>query len=180
MLERTLSYLRSSWMTLRVVASFIGLIVVFFAALTYTPIVERVDIAWFLARFSAITSWLLLDRLGRLGGFPVVLEGTNLVSGSFRVDVSPACSGAVPSMIYLAAVFAYPAGWRSKLKGAALGLAIIQGVNLARVVALFLVGMFHPRLFHEIHVYVAQSLVVAIAVATWLFWAGRFADAPGR
>jgi exosortase/archaeosortase family protein len=180
MLERVSSYLRSSWPTLRVVGTFIGLIVVFFGMLTYTPIVKRVDIAWLLAQTSATISWVLLDGIGRLGGFPVLIEGTNLVSGTFRVDVSPACSGAVPSMIYLAAVFAYPAAWRAKLIGGALGLAIIFGVNLIRVVALFLIGLFEPRLFHETHVYIAQSLVVAIAVATWLFWAGRFADASGR
>lgn len=180
MFERALSYLRSTWPTIRVVGTFIGLIVVFFGMLTYTPIVERVDIAWLLAQASASISWVLLDGIGRLGGFSVLIEGTNLVSGTFRVDVSPACSGAVPSMIYLAAVFAFPASWRSKLIGAGLGLAIIQGVNLIRVVVLFLIGLFEPQLFHETHVYIAQSLVVAIAVATWLFWAGRFADASGR
>ena len=47
-------------------------------------------------------------------------------------------------------------------------------------IALFLVGLFYHQYFHDTHVYVAQALVVAIAVATWLFWAGRFADAPGR
>jgi hypothetical protein len=45
---------------------------------------------------------------------------------------------------------------------------------------LFLIGLFAHQYFHDTHVYVAQALVVAIAVATWLFWAGRFADAPGR
>lgn len=180
MFQRLLSYLRSIWPTVRVVVTFVGLIVVFFGLLTYTPIVERVDIAWVLAQAAASASWVLLEGIGRLVGFPVAIEGTNLVSGTFRVDVSPACSGAVPSMIYLAAVFAYPASWRSKLVGAGLGMAIIHGANLIRVVGLFLIGLFATQFFHETHVYIAQAVVVAIAVATWLFWAGRFADASGR
>lgn len=180
MFERIFSYLRAAWPTIRVVATFVGLIVLFFGTLTYTPIVERIDIAWVLAKSAASVSWVMLEGVGRLGGFSVTLNGTNLSSGSFIVDVSPACSGAVPSMIYLAAVCAYPATWRSKIIGAALGLGIIYGVNLIRVVALFLIGLFATQFFHETHVYIAQSVVVAIAVATWLFWAGRYADAPGR
>jgi exosortase/archaeosortase family protein len=180
MLEKILSYLRSAWPTIRVVAVFIGLIVVFFGTLTYTPIVERVDIAWLLAKGAAVASWVLLEGLGRLAGFPVLLEGTNLRSNTFVVDVSPACSGAVPSMIYLAAIFAYPASWKAKLIGAGLGMAIIHGANLIRVVGLFLIGLFATQFFHETHVYIAQALVVAIAVATWLFWAGRYVDASGR
>ncbi len=180
MFERMFSYLRAAWPTIRVVATFVGLIVAFFGTLTYTPIVERVDVAWVLAKSAASVSWVMLEGVGRLGGFSVNLDGTNLSSGTFIVDVSPACSGAVPSMIYLAAVCAYPASWRAKLLGAFLGLAIIYGVNLIRVVALFLIGLFATQFFHETHVYIAQALVVAIAVATWLYWAGRYADAPGR
>ena len=180
MLKSVLSFLASQWLTLRVVGTFVVLIAVFFSLLTYSPIVERIDVGALLAQLSAWLSWLFLKGLGSLVGFPVVINGTNLGSGGFVVDVSPACSGAVPTMIYLAAVFAYPASLRSKLTGAVIGAVVIHGVNLMRVVTLFLIGLFASEYFHDTHVYVAQALVVAIAVATWLFWAGRFADAPGR
>lgn len=180
MLKSVITFLSSQWLTIRVVGTFILLIAVFFSLLTYNPIVKRVDIAWMLAQLSAWLSWALLRVIGLIVGFPVRIEGTNLSSGEFIVDVSPACSGAVPSMIYLAAVFAFPTSWRSKLIGAGLGVSIIHGVNLLRVVALFIIGLFFNEYFHETHVYVAQALVVAIAVATWLFWAGRFVDAPGH
>jgi len=179
-MRRLLALLSPYWLTIRVVGSFVLLITIFFSVLTFEPIVERVDVASMLAHVSAWMSWLFLRGLGLLMGFPVQREGTNLLSGNFVVDVSPACSGAVPSMIYLAAVFAYPSGWRSKFIGAGIGMGVIHSVNLIRVVALFLIGLFAHQYFHDTHVYVAQALVVAIAVATWLFWAGRFADAPGR
>jgi exosortase/archaeosortase family protein len=165
--------------TIRVVGTFVALIAVFFTLLTYTPIVDYVDVASLMAQTAAWMSWVFLKGLGVLMGFPVFRDGTNLFSGDFRVDVSPACSGAVPAMIYISAVCAYPATVRSKLIGAGLGLAVIHAANLVRVVALFLIGLFAHEYFHDTHVYVAQALVVAIAVATWLFWAGRFADAPG-
>lgn len=180
MLNKLLRYLRESWPTIRVVGAFVATIYIAFFVLTYGPLVERIDISMGMAQVLAWVSYGFLAAVGSALGFPVLLEGTNLASGAFRVDVAPACSGAVPSMIYLAAVVAYPASWRTKLIGAGLGLAIIQGVNLLRVILLFLIGLFAPSLFHDIHVYVAQGLVVAVAVATWLFWAGRYVHAPGR
>ena len=180
MLKSLIAFLAAHWLTIRVVATFVALIALFFTLLTYNPIVKRIDIASMLAQLSAWWCWLLLRGRGVIVGFPVHLDGTSLASGSFVVDVSPACSGAVPSMIYLAAVFAFPTSLRAKMIGAGMGVGIIHGVNLLRVVALFIIGLFFNQYFHETHVYVAQALVVAIAVATWLFWAGRFADAPGH
>jgi exosortase/archaeosortase family protein len=174
------AFLGPHWITIRVVGTFVTLIGVFFTAMTYEPIVQRVDLAAGLAQISAWMSWAFLRGLGMLAGFPVRIDGTNLASGNFIVDVSPACSGAVPTMIYLSAVLAYPTGRRAKLIGSALGIGIIHLVNLIRVVTLFLVGLFAHQYFHDTHVYVAQALVICIAVATWIFWAGRFADAPRR
>lgn len=180
MIQRLTQWLREAWLTIRVVGIFVVSIFAAFSLLTYEPFVERIDIAFGLAQLSAWASWILLQGVGAVVGFPVIIDGTNLASGAFRVDVAPSCSGAVPSMIYLAAVFAYPASLRAKLVGAGLGLAVILGVNLLRVVSLFMIGLFANQYFHDTHVYVAQGLVVAVAVATWLFWAGRFVHAPGR
>ena len=69
---------------------------------------------------------------------------------------------------------------RAKLVGAGLGLGVIHGINVVRVVALFLIGLFANQYFHDTHVYVAQALVVVVAVATWIFWAGRVTDALGH
>ncbi len=180
MFDRIRQMIVANWVGIRVVSLFVLLIVVFFTMLTYTPIVERIDLASGLARVSAFLSWLFLDGVGHFLGFDVSRNGTILGSGQFEVDVSPACSGAVPSMIYLSAVLAYPASARAKVIGSVLGLLVINGLNLIRVVALFLIGIYYAQLFHDTHVYIAQALVVAVAVATWLFWAGRFVHAPGR
>lgn len=168
---------RGAAATVRVVATFIATIFVAFSLMTYEPIVSRFDISEWMAIASAWLSWGLLVGVGAVAGFPVSIEGTHLYSNEFRVDVAPACSGAVPSMIYLAAVLAYPAGLRAKALGGLLGLGIIFAVNLLRVVGLFLIGLFAPAYFHDTHVYLAQALVVAVAVSTWLFWAGRYVDA---
>lgn len=170
----------SNWLAARVIGTFLVLITVFFFVLTYDPILRVVDIGAALAQLSAWMSYGVLKIVGALGGFPVHKMGTIMGSGAFEVDVAPACSGAVPTSIYLAAVFAYPSSWRSRGLGAVLGIVAIQLVNIVRVSALFLIGLFFHEIFHDTHVYVAQALVVCVAVALWLFWATRYADAPAH
>jgi len=180
MMQRLRNFLAAQWLTIRVVGSFLLLITAFFSILTYEPILRHMDVGRGLAQLSAWVSWVFLKGLGAVMGFPVRISGTNLGSGEFVVDVSPACSAAVPMMIYMSAVLAYPASRRAKLLGVLIGFGVIYAVNLVRVISLFLIGLFASQYFHDTHVYVAQALVVCIAVATWLFWAGRFADAPGH
>ncbi len=170
----------SYWVSVRVIGIFLFLIMAFFFILTWDPILQVVDIGAGLAQLSAWMSYGVLRPLGALGGFPVHKIGTIMGSGSFEVDVAPACSGAVPTSIYLAAVFAYPTSWRARWLGTAIGIGVIQAVNVVRVTALFLIGLYFRQVFHDTHVYVAQALVVCIAVALWLYWATRFADAPAH
>ncbi len=170
------SYSEAAW----VIGSFLFLILAFFFILSWGPIVDRFDIGAWLARVTAWISYGALFVIGAIADFPLHKNGTIMGSGQFEVDVAPACSGAVPMSIYLSAVLAYPATWASKRLGAALGIGIIFVVNVGRVTALFLTGLYFQQIFHETHVYVAQALVICVAVALWLYWATRFADAPAH
>lgn len=174
----------SYWVSVRVIGTFLFLIMAFFFVLTWDPLLQwgngMLDVGSGLAHLSAWMSYGVLWPIGALVGFPVSKMGTIMGSGAFEVDIAPACSGAVPTSIYLAAVFAYPTSWRARWLGTALGVGVIQVVNVVRVSALFLVGLYFHEMFHDTHVYVAQALVVCVAVALWLYWATRFADAPAH
>ena len=170
----------SYWVSARVIGTFLFLIMAFFFVLTWDPVLRVVDLGAGLAHLSAWMSYWVLRAIGAVGGFPVQKIGTIMGSGSFEVDIAPACSGAVPTSIYLAAVFAYPTSWRARWLGTAIGIGVIQLVNVIRVIALFLIGLYFHQLFHDTHVYVAQALVVCVAIALWLYWATRFADAPAH
>lgn len=170
----------STWIGVRVIGIFLFLIMAFFFVLTWDPILRVLDIGAGLAQLSAWMSYGVVKGLGLVAGFPVHREGTIMGSGAFEVDVAPACSGAVPTSIYLAAVFAYPTSWRARGIGTLIGIGVIQLVNVVRVSALFLIGLYFRDFFHDTHVYVAQALVVCVAVALWLYWATRYADAPAH
>ena len=108
-------------------------------------------------------------------GQDVRMQGTILRGRRFAVNIRNGCNGVEAMLIFLAAVLAFPAPWRSRLVGLALGILVIQAVNLVRVVALFLTGAYFPRFFDSSHTVVWQTVVILCAVVLWLYWAGRWA-----
>ena len=113
----------------------------------------------------------------RLVGEDVVRTGTILRSSSFAVNIRNGCNGVEAMVILLAAILAYPAPWRARGIGLALGVVVIQLVNLVRVVALFLTGAYLPSFFDSSHTLVWQSVVILVALMVWVYWAKRFAHA---
>ena len=125
----------------------------------------------------ARTSGAVLNVLGQ----HVRLDGTVIQGPRFAVNIRNGCNGVEAMLIFLAAVLAFPAPWRSRLLGLGLGIAALQVVNLVRVVVLFLTGVYWPRLFAASHTVIWQTVVILCGVLLWIFWASRFAaPAPRR
>lgn len=119
----------------------------------------------------AQVSGVVLDLIGQ----NVTMQGTVIRNSRFAVNIRNGCNGVEAMLIFLAAVLAFPATWRSRLLGLGLGILAIQVVNLVRVVALFLTGIYFPKLFDASHTVVWQTLVILSGVLLWIFWANRFA-----
>ena len=123
----------------------------------------------------ARVSGVVLDLIGQ----DVTMQGTIIRSPRFAVNIRNGCNGVEAMLIFLAAVLAFPAPWRSRIAGLVLGILAIQVVNLIRVVALFLTGAYFPKLFDTSHTVIWQTVVILFGVLLWIFWANRFA-APRR
>jgi exosortase H (IPTLxxWG-CTERM-specific) len=108
-------------------------------------------------------------------GQKVTQTGTILRNARFAVNIRNGCNGVEAMLIFLAAVLAFPASWKSRLTGLTLGIVAIQAVNLIRVVALFLTGIYFPRIFDTSHTVIWQTIVILFGVLLWIFWANRFA-----
>lgn len=119
----------------------------------------------------ARVSGVVLDLLGQ----NVTMQGTIIRNSRFAVNIRNGCNGVEAMLIFLAAVLAFPASWRSRLLGLGFGILAIQVVNLIRVVALFLTGIYFPRLFDASHTVIWQTVVILSGVLLWIFWANRFA-----
>ncbi len=122
----------------------------------------------------AKASGVALNVLGQ----GVTRTGTQLRSDRFAVNIENGCNGVEAMMIFLAAVLAFPAPWRARLAGLGIGIVVIQAVNLLRVVALFLTGVYFRDWFDSSHTVVWQTVVILSGVLLWIFWANRYAAPP--
>jgi exosortase H (IPTLxxWG-CTERM-specific) len=88
----------------------------------------------------------------------------------FAVAIEAGCNGVEATLVLLAAILAFPASWRRKLAGLAIGIAAVQGLNVVRVISLFYIGQWNREVFEWAHLYVWQALIVLDVLVVWLLW----------
>jgi len=93
----------------------------------------------------------------------------DLESG-FAVSIEPGCNGVEALIILFAAIFAFPAPFRNKLIGFAIGFVAIQALNLVRIISLFYMGQWSMTWFEWFHLYLWQALIILDALVVWLIW----------
>jgi exosortase/archaeosortase family protein len=132
-----------------------------------TPFVQRISL-W-TAESSAFTLNLL--------GADVRTAGTIVASDRFAYNIVAECTAIGPLILYLGAVALYPAGMAARLVGAGLGLVIIGGLNVVRLVSLFFIGSYAPAQLDVAHLLVWQGVMILSVVMLWLYWVRRYGDA---
>jgi exosortase H (IPTLxxWG-CTERM-specific) len=100
--------------------------------------------------------------------------GSTVSNGSYVFEVIWQCSGATPMAVFVAAVAAFPASWRSKVVGCAIGLPALFVANLLRLLTLLYIGAAYPMSFDTVHLRVWQPLLILLTVVLWLAWVMRF------
>lgn len=88
----------------------------------------------------------------------------------FAISIEAGCNGVEALLVLVAAMLAWPTGWRQRLAGIVLGAAAIQALNLARVVSLFYLGQWNREWFDWAHLYAWQALIMLDALVVWLLW----------
>jgi exosortase H (IPTLxxWG-CTERM-specific) len=97
----------------------------------------------------------------------------NAQSG-FGVSIEPGCNGIEACIVLIAAMLAFPATWRQRLIGIAIGIVAIQAFNLVRIISLFYLGQWNMDWFHFAHEYLWQALIMLDALFVFLLWARRY------
>ena len=119
------------------------------------------------------------SALGALG-FSVARDGQMLFvpGGFFNMRIGNDCNGVCAHLIFLASVLAYPASWKAKLVGLAVGQPLLFLLNVFRLMSLFVIGLYIPAIFRAMHVYVWQFLIVGLALLLFFIWADRIVRRP--
>ena len=114
-----------------------------------------------------------------LFGAGAITDGTIVQTSTFSLNIAMGCDGVEATCLFVAGVLAFPTSWRARGIGLAIGIPIIQVINLARLVALYYAGIYLPSLVEQIHVYVAQTIVILLSTAILIYWLERIAT-PSR
>jgi exosortase H (IPTLxxWG-CTERM-specific) len=154
------------------VARFLGALILFYAVIAYPPVNEHVIVPFteMVVRGSA----LILRGIHE----PIVVAGTVIRSASFAIDVHNGCNAVEAMLLLAAAMLAFPATLRSRLKGLFIGSVAIQILNLIRVSSLVWLGEHHREAFDVVHVAVWQTIVILAALTMFIWWSLRFAEKP--
>ncbi|MCH7799939.1 MAG: archaeosortase/exosortase family protein [Chloroflexi bacterium] len=110
-------------------------------------------------------------------GFSTTVNGTILASDTFAVNIVAECTAVGPLVLFMGAVVAYPSPMKSKAMGFLLGLVVLTGVNVIRIMSLFWIGDNYRQYLDIAHLLVWQSIIILLAIVLWLFWVDRMAGA---
>jgi exosortase H (IPTLxxWG-CTERM-specific) len=91
-------------------------------------------------------------------------------SNGFAVSIEAGCNGVEATIVLLAAILAFPAPWKYKAVGFAIGLIAVQGLNIVRVISLFYLGQWSMKAFEWAHLHIWQALIMLDVLVVWLIW----------
>jgi exosortase/archaeosortase family protein len=129
---------------------------------------------WF-ARYLAMYARLagLVLRLFDAG---VRVVGNDII-GRTTLTVAKNCDAMDVSLLFAAAVVAFPARWPRRLVGIAAGVGVLAVVNVLRIASLYFIDLHWPGAFEVIHAEVWPLAIVAFAASAFVVWS-RWAQAP--
>jgi exosortase H (IPTLxxWG-CTERM-specific) len=132
-----------------------------------TPWAQR----WFVLPWTDALASISADIV-KLFDPQVIADGKVLqsVRNGFAVSIEAGCNGVEATIVLIAAVLAFPAPWKRKLVGLAVGVTAVQGLNVIRVISLFYLGQWNQEAFEFAHQYVWQALIMLDVLIVWLLW----------
>src|SRR5215471_3930928 len=149
---------------------FIVLFLIYLFALFALELLQPVDehvILPFTAGIAKVSVWLVGLFDPHAVAYGKVLESTK---NGFAISIERGCNGVEAVIILVSAMLAFPAPWKNRLVGIALGFVAIQALNLVRIISLFYLGQWNQTWFDWFHLYLWQALIVLDALVAFLIW----------
>lgn len=151
---------------------FFAVLIGAYLLIAWSPVNDNVIVPFTAA--IARSSGALLNLLGQ----DVTVTGTVIRGAPFAVNINNGCNGVEAMLILLGSIVAFPASMRARVIGLVLGAIAVQILNAIRIVTLYLLGAYQPRLFDLFHTAVWQIVIILAAIGFFLVWSARVA--PNR
>jgi exosortase H (IPTLxxWG-CTERM-specific) len=141
-----------------------------------TPWAQQYFVVPWTNTLAAVSAWLVtLFDPGVVAAGKILRSTAN----GFAVSIEAGCNGVEATIVLVAAIFAFPASWKSRAIGLAAGVVAVQGLNVVRVVSLFYLGQWNFDVFEWAHLYVWQALIMLDVLVVWLVWVRTLPAAGG-
>ena len=150
---------------------FFAVLVAAYLLIAWNPVNDHVIVPF--TAGIARTSGALLQLMGQ----EVTVSGTVIRSSRFAVNINNGCNGVEAMLILLASIVAFPATLKARAIGLLLGAFAVQVLNAIRIISLYLLGAYQPRLFDLFHTAVWQIVIIMAAIGFFLAWSARVAPA---
>jgi len=149
---------------IRFLGIFAAIMIVFYL-IWWTPFFrEHILYPW--NGFNAMVSaWIL-----KIFGFGTSAQDMIISGKGVALTIKEGCDAIEPAVLFAAAVMAFPAHWKKKLKGIAVGFTTLFGINLIRIISLFLIQKYWPAAFDFMHIQFWQVVFIILAVILWGLW----------
>jgi len=151
---------------------FFAVLVAAYLLIAWNPVNDRVIVPF--TELIATWSGAILNAIGQ----NVTVAGTVIRGSRFAVNINNGCNGVEAMLILLACIVAFPATLRARAAGLVLGALVVQILNEIRIVTLYLLGAYYPRVFDLFHTAVWQVVIILAAIGFFLIWSARVA--PSR
>ncbi len=154
----------------RFVGVFVLILAAGFGLELWQPVQERFVLPWtaLVAKASSAVIHLFSDNIVTSGNHITALATET--RPAFAIQIVAGCNGVEAMLILIAGMLAYPASWKEKLVGIAIGIPAVQVINVARVVTLFYLGQYNEEAFKWAHEYIWQVLIMLDVLFVWLGW----------
>lgn len=178
----------------RFISIFAGIISVYFLltltlefqntdAIARHPVVSRLVTAQHAVRRNVIAPYqqsiaATTAKVVNLLGYKTSVTGTEIRSKEFAVTITYGCDGIELTLLLAAGILAFPSDARRKLIGLAAGIAVIAGLNLVRVVCLWMVGVHWRSGFDIAHFGVWPFLLLCATMIFFVGWLRYAATGP--
>jgi len=146
---------------------FFVILIAAYLLIAWSPVNDRVIVPF--TKAIATASGAVLKTFGEHVG----VSGTVISGPRFGVNINNGCNGVEAMLILLACIIAFPASWRARGVGLILGAIAVQLLNAIRIVTLYLLGTYQPRLFDIFHTAVWQIVIILAAIGFFLAWSAR-------
>jgi exosortase/archaeosortase family protein len=119
---------------------------------------------------NAAASSLILKILG----YGTTWSGDQITSEAASISIRKGCDALAPIAIFGSVLLAYPAAIKPKIKAVILGVFTLFGINIIRIISLFMFQIHAPDLFDLMHLVVWQGIFIFLALMLCFYWIKSF------